>query len=1267
VFALSVGLVWTLAFASAGEAAVCGNNPTANPIIFGCSPLSQTCTLTSSSAPAGCELDFGSRKVVFTGTFDVDNTTLIVRAGQIEVKGALKARSDANKRGGTIRLTALDSIVVPGTMDVSGNSAGLMRLQAGGLIDLAPGGILRARGIELSSTGNSASGGAIELIAGTSVSHRGAIDLGGGVGGGGGSLTTQAGTTTIFSQPVDATGGAADGGDVDVLSGDDITIERGIDVSSNSGGGSGDVRVRAGADRVGGVKVGGSLTVTGDINANGSSDIDGGYDGGEINLAAFGPVTVSGSLRAVGANPSGGGGSVIIDSSDNVITRVTALDGDLLLSSVIDVHGPQAISNDDSGSGGDIDIFVGRDGTITGSMDLSGSDGGGTLNLFGGRTVGFDAPVNARGTATFAGGGSVTMRSGLGTLGSLSVTRTIDVTANTNGLNGDVTLAGCTLTLAPGLTIDASAASANGNPRMDLIASGTMTIGASGTYRAEPLGRIGLIHPAAVPPQIGGNVIFSPPAVHVTNNPGLFPACAVCGDGIRQIGEVCDKGAGADGGCCNADCSALTCPTPSDTPTVTPTSTAPTRTPTPTRTRTPTFTVTPTGPTGTPQPTVTPILPFTEPKPVLDCEKTLGKAASTLVLASLKTLETCALDGFKCLHTKAVGADRAMCLTATGRRCDAKLAKFGTIHAKFRHQFLDACGGDPPNVPVEIMRSPDLLGFALLQPQCFGLDLTSPDVILGCLQIITPCEAERALGVGIPRVGDLLALVTSNTGNDGACLPPPTGETDGLAGLAVASPTVRCQRTIAVSGRKLLSRQLSVARSCVDSLFKCRLSGKPREACQKIGIGCGRKLAALDDPTTGARAKMLAAIRGACGALPPDALLGATGTGFAAIDERCRALGVGTPTDASSVAACVSRAYGCAGSTIVRQTLPLVDTELARVGLSLGNDAFCALPTPTATPTPVRTATSTATATPSPTPTLSATPSPTATELVALTATPTPAETSTAGTSTPPPTETPTPGEPATPTPSPTPGCPSGIVDAGEQCDLGDDVAGDGCDPLCRFEQLVPGGGTQTTDCIAEWAVINPFNSPALGTDDLPSFKQNCVDGDPSCDADGAADDRCTFRVAICLQNADPNLPTCTAPPGTAKFVLTSPRPNSSEADDAANALALIDAFGRLSSVPASGNSSNTLLFEPPIVLTPPDNCTDTALLIVERRGLSRRSEKFRISTTSTPPVDRSSGLKDSDTLLLTCLAEPDATPTPTVTPVAAATPTPEITATPGG
>ncbi|MCC6850412.1 MAG: hypothetical protein IT294_18125 [Deltaproteobacteria bacterium] len=1245
--------------ARTAAAAVCNLTPENNPILFAaCGPATPVCTIPGGSAPAGCIMDFGARKVIFTGTFDVSHptakaSTLVVTAGQIEVRGALKARADNNKGGGTIELTALDGIIVSGTIDVSGNSGGLVRLRAGGAIELATGGILRSKGIE-SGTSNGASGGSISVVAGASFTHRGAIDVSGGVQGGGGSLTTQTGTDTLLAQPVDATGGVSDGGDIDVLAGDDVRVEKTLDVSSVNGGGGGDVTVRAGVDRLGGVKVGGTLTVSGDVRSNGSSDVDGGWDGGGITLQAFGPAIVSGALRAVGASPGGGGGGIVVDSSDNLLSRVSALDGDLTLTGTIDVRGAQSIVNDDSGSGGDIDVFVGRDGTITGGMDLSGSDGGGTLNVYGGRTVSFDAPVNAKGTASYASGGSITIRSGLGTLGTLSVTRSLDVTADTNAIGGDVTLAGCGLALAPGLTVNASASLASANPRINLASSGALTVGAGGVYRADPPGRISLFHLPGIAPQIGTNVTFAPAYTDVATATYPFPPCAVCGDGLRQAGETCDPGAAADGACCTADCSAFTCLTVTPTPTLTPTSTIPTKTATPTRTRTPTPTRTPTATTTvvpTPVPTST-ALPLIEPRAVLECEQTLGKSNAAVVLAGLKAFEACAVDAFKCVHTKAAGAPRTACLAAAGKRCDTKLGALAAKHVRFRSQFLAACGGDPPRVPLEIMRSTDVLGFALLQPQCFGLELTSPEAILGCLQIVSPCEAQHALGVGAPRIGDLLGLLGVDAASASVCLPAPLGASDGLAGLPVASQTVRCQRAVVTSGRKLLSRQISVARACVDSLLKCRLGGKPREACQKIGAACARKLATLDDPSSGARAKMLAAIRGACGALPPDVLRDASGIGYAATDERCAALGAAPPDDSAAMAACVTRAYGCAGSAVVRQSLPLVDRELARVGVALGDDAFCALPTPTptatATPTPIPTPTATATQAPT------ATPPATATETAGSTATPSPAPTATTGT--PAPSATPT--GPGTPTGAPTPACPNAIVDLGEQCDLGDDVPGDGCGADCRFETLLPGGGTQTVDCIAEWAVINPFNTPFLGADGLPSFKQRCVDGDPSCDLDLALDDACHFRVAFCMQNADPNLPACTAPPGITKYVLVSPRPNSSEQVDKDNANRLLGAFGRLSAVPPSGTSGNTFVFDPPLVLEAPDNCTEPVDVVVERRGLAERSEKFRTNTTSAPPIGGTKGIEDGDTLLLTCLDAPLPTATPTVTPSAAPTPT---------
>ena len=47
---------------------------------------------------------------------------------------------------------------------------------------------------------------------------------------------------------------------------------------------------------------------------------------------------------------------------------------------------------------------------------------------------------------------------------------------------------------------------------------------------------------------------------------------------------------------------------------------------------------------------------------------------------------------------------------------------------------------------------------------------------------------------------------------------------------------------------------------------------------------------------------------------------------------------------------------------------------------------------------------------------------------------------------------------------------------------------------------------------------------PSSTSTGFPSRIQACTDGDPACDADRTADGTCTFRVGVCLDQADPNL-----------------------------------------------------------------------------------------------------------------------------------------------
>jgi hypothetical protein len=73
---------------------------------------------------------------------------------------------------------------------------------------------------------------------------------------------------------------------------------------------------------------------------------------------------------------------------------------------------------------------------------------------------------------------------------------------------------------------------------------------------------------------------------------------------------------------------------------------------------------------------------------------------------------------------------------------------------------------------------------------------------------------------------------------------------------------------------------------------------------------------------------------------------------------------------------------------------------------------------------------------------------------------------------------------------------------------------------------LVQGDGPQKADCYAEWQVTTPDLGPTRGR-----INVDCTDGDPTCDADGVADGRCTFAVSICAFQA--NVPQCTPQPVT--------------------------------------------------------------------------------------------------------------------------------------
>jgi len=164
-------------------------------------------------------------------------------------------------------------------------------------------------------------------------------------------------------------------------------------------------------------------------------------------------------------------------------------------------------------------------------------------------------------------------------------------------------------------------------------------------------------------------------------------------------------------------------------------------------------------------------------------------------------------------------------------------------------------------VPFPLVLASSVLGFEKLDPTCRteGLPLTSLGAIAQCVQVAGGCRAEQALGVALPRIGDLLPAVL-NIEEIGVCVPSPSGDLDGLADPKQAQLAVRCQQGTTAAGRHLLMQRIAAARQCVDGLLACRLSGRSLVVCTKVAARCEQRLAALDQGPKSAVAKLATSI-----------------------------------------------------------------------------------------------------------------------------------------------------------------------------------------------------------------------------------------------------------------------------------------------------------------------------------------------------------------------------------------------------------------------
>jgi cysteine-rich repeat protein len=248
-------------------------------------------------------------------------------------------------------------------------------------------------------------------------------------------------------------------------------------------------------------------------------------------------------------------------------------------------------------------------------------------------------------------------------------------------------------------------------------------------------------------------------------------------------------------------------------------------------------------------------------------------------------------------------------------------------------------------------------------------------------------------------------------------------------------------------------------------------------------------------------------------------------------------------------------------------------------------------------------------------------------------------------------TATPTPTPTATPTPTQTPTatqCGNGVLNPDEQCDDGNPVSGDTCPDTCRYttsKALIRGHRrsprADATGCQIEWYVVRPtVQKDRFG---LPSWHQTCTDGDSSCDYDPTASS-CGFKVVVCLNNSDPNLPACT-PSGISPVYVIGPRPTGPQVlrdaisqDLAAiqNALShLLDPMNPYPTPPAPGQTPVPgYVNAPPLAQEQQSFCSapfDVTLPLAGHRRRSASVKTLSFSQASRPRIDASQ-------LKLTCV-----------------------------
>jgi hypothetical protein len=729
-------------------------------------PASGACTISQiHTVDNGCTLDFGTRNVTLSGRLNIGSRSATIKAGNLSLSasGVIDAIGSANgARGGLVIIETTGGLTTlqNSRIDASGNlSGGDIIVHAGTAISIA-GRVLAdflnegAAGglIDLSATGN------ITLLGTSTVSARGGNDSDGG-----GEIDLTAGGNINAQSPLRVD--ALDGGFVEVRANGTVTLD-----SANASG-SGDAGSGGCIDLLGGA----GTTVTGSLVANGASGsfMTGGC-GGLICLDGdAGTLTIDEDavVSANGASPDGGGGQV----------SLLAL-GSVVVAGALQAIGPMG-GLDFGTCGGDICIESGLDTTVgnRATLDASGSDAGGAIEIIAERHITVDGDLDLRGREQAALGGDAALRAGNAGTGNLRLTSTIDARSapacsviNGCGQGGVTDLFGCDVTVTNSAALIATgpdggehSLTARAQLRIQGLVDANRTVGTGGD------GFVRFQHPTSHAPILTGSVIQpAPVALALTTCPTQGPTiptcldpCPTCGNGQIEFPETCDLGAMPPTSCngCSLFCQTENCndglsctgdsclpavgcrhrvtpvctepPTP--TPTITGTRPTETSTPTPTGTRTATATPTVTAtPTATATASATPVSTATATASSTRTSTATPTASPTPTATASPSVTPTAVD----TPTATATADNSATATVTATASTTASATASASATATTAACAGDCNGDG-SVPVNEL-------------------ITGVNIALGNTGVDS-CPAFDRNGDGMVSINELIAAVNA--------------------------------------------------------------------------------------------------------------------------------------------------------------------------------------------------------------------------------------------------------------------------------------------------------------------------------------------------------------------------------------------------------------------------------------------------------------------------------------------------------------------------